>query len=98
MDFSISTFSDSVSVSTMLLAFCPQRHSAVPKSVLILVAHSSAVDVDWKSDRSGMLLRGGTKVVKAEPVPIETAEDFTLVIDPMVLMEPVGDLEVDLSG
>jgi hypothetical protein len=57
MDFSISTSSDSVSVSTILLAFCPQRHSAVPKSVdaslrqtsqvsksvLTSVAHSSAV-------------------------------------------------------
>ena len=56
-------------------------------------------DVDWKSDRSGMVSRGGTKVVKAEPVPVETVEDWTLLeIDPMVLMEPVGDPEVDLSG
>ena len=52
-------------------------------------------DVDWKSDRSGMVSRGGTKVVEAEPVPVETVED---VIDPMVLMEPVGDPEVVLSG
>jgi hypothetical protein len=56
------------------------------------------LDVDWKSDRSGMLLRGGTKVVKAEPVPVETGEDCMLVIDPIVLMEPVGDPEVDLLG
>jgi hypothetical protein len=56
-------------------------------------------DVDCKSDRSGIVSRGGTKVVKAEPVPDETVEDWTLlVIDPMVLMEPVGDPEVDLSG
>lgn len=56
-------------------------------------------DVDWKSDKSGMESRGGTKVVKAEPVPVETVEDrMLLVIDPMVLMEPVGDPEVDLSG
>jgi len=41
---------------------------------------------------------GGTKVVEAEPVPVEIAEDWRLVIDPMVLMEPVGDPEVDLSG
>jgi hypothetical protein len=56
-------------------------------------------DVDWKSDRSGMVSRGGTKVVEAEPVPVEMVEDWMLlVIDPMVLMEPVGDPEVDLSG
>ena len=55
-------------------------------------------DVDWKSDRSGMVSRGGTKVVKAEPVPVETVEDWMLVIDPIVLMEPVGDPEVVLSG
>lgn len=55
-------------------------------------------DVDWKSDRSGMVSRGGTKVVKAEPVPVEIVEDRRLVMDPMVLMEPVGDPEVDLSG
>jgi len=56
-------------------------------------------DVDWKSDRSGMVSRGGTKVVEAEPVPVEIVEDWALlVIDPMVLMEPVGDPEVDLSG
>ena len=55
-------------------------------------------DVDWKSDRSGMVSRGGTKVVKAEPVPVETVEDWILVIDPIVLMEPVGDPEVVLSG
>ena len=55
-------------------------------------------DVDWKSDRSGMVSRGGTNVVEAEPVPVETVEDWRLVIDPMVLMEPVGDPEVDLSG
>ena len=56
------------------------------------------MDEDWKSDRSGMVLRGGTKVVKAKPVAVETAEDCRLVIDPMVLMEPVGDPEVDLPG
>ena len=56
------------------------------------------LDDDWKSDRSGMVSRGGTKVVKAEPVAVETAEDCRLVIEPMVLMEPVGDPEVDLSG
>jgi len=56
-------------------------------------------DVDWKSDRSGMVSRGGTKVVEAEPVPVEIVEDWTLLaIDPMVLMDPVGDPEVDLSG
>jgi len=55
-------------------------------------------DVDWKSDRSGIVSSGGTKVVEAEPVPVEIAEDWRLVIDPMVLMEPVGDPEVDLSG
>lgn len=55
-------------------------------------------DVDWKSDRSGMVSRGGTKVVEAEPVPVEMPEDCVLVIDPIVLMEPVGDPEVDLSG
>ena len=52
-------------------------------------------DVDWKSDRSGIVSRGGTNVVKAEPVPVETV---LLVIDPIVLIEPVGDPEVDLSG
>ena len=55
-------------------------------------------DVERKSDRSGMLSRGGTKVVEADPVPVEIAEDWRLVIDPIVLMEPVGDPEVDLSG
>lgn len=56
-------------------------------------------DVDWKSDRSGMVSRGGTKVVEAEPVPVETVDDWTLlVIDPIVLTEPVGDPDVDLSG
>ena len=55
-------------------------------------------DVDWKSDRSGMVSRGGTNVVEAEPVRDEIVEDWRLVIDPMVLMEPVGDPEVDLSG
>lgn len=55
-------------------------------------------DVDWKSDISGIASRGGTKVVKAEPVPVETVEDRMLVIDPIVLIEPVGDPDVDLSG
>lgn len=56
-------------------------------------------DVDWKSDKSGMASRGGTKVVEAEPVPVEIEEDWALlVMDPIVLMEPVGDPEVDLSG
>jgi len=55
-------------------------------------------DVDWKSDRSGMVSRGGTKVVEAEPVRDESVDDWILVMDPMVLMEPVGDPEVDLSG
>lgn len=56
-------------------------------------------DVDWKSDKSGMVSRGGTKLVEAEPVPIEIVEEWMLlVIDPMVFMEPVGDPEVDLSG
>ena len=45
-----------------------------------------------------MVSRGGTKVVEAEPVPVEMPEDCMLVMDPMVLMEPVGDPEVDLSG
>ena len=58
---------------------------------------SELLVVDWKSDRSGMVSRGGTKVVEAEPV--RDADDWTLlVIDPIVLMEPVGDPEVDLSG
>jgi hypothetical protein len=56
------------------------------------------LDVDWKSDRSGMLSNEGMKVVKAEPAPVEIAEDWRLVIDPIVLIEPVGDPEVDLSG
>ena len=42
---------------------------------------------------------GGTKVVEAEPVRDETVEDKTLlVMDPIILMEPAGDPEVDLSG
>ena len=63
MDLSISTSSDSV--STIVLAFCPQRHSAVPKSVdaslrqtsqvsksvLTSVVHTSAVvKVEWTSE------------------------------------------------
>jgi len=57
------------------------------------------LDVDWKSDRSGMVSSGGTKVVEAEPVRDETVDDWILlVMDPIVLMEPVGDPEVDLSG
>ena len=36
---------------------------------------SELPDVDWKSDRSGMVSRGGTKVVEAEPVPMESVED-----------------------
>ena len=56
------------------------------------------LDDDWKSDRSGMVSRGGTKVVEAEPVRDEIVDDWMLVMDPMVLMEPVGDPEVDLSG
>ena len=56
-------------------------------------------NVDWKSDKSGMVSRGGTKVVEAEPVRDEIVEDWALlVIDPIVLIEPVGDPEVDLSG
>ena len=60
---------------------------------------SELPDVDWKSDKSGMESSGGTNVVNAEPVPVETVEDWMLlVIDPIVLIEPVGDPEVDLSG
>ena len=56
-------------------------------------------DVDWKSDKSGIMSSGGMKVVKVEPVPVEIAEERTLLAtDAMVLMEPVGDPEVDLSG
>ena len=62
MDLSTST---SDSVSTIVLAFCPQRHSAVPKSVdaslrqtlqvsksvLTSVVHTSAVvKVEWTSE------------------------------------------------
>ena len=57
-------------------------------------------DVDWKSDKSGMVSSlGGTEFVKAEPVPIEIVEGrMLLVIDSMVFMESVGDPEVYMSG
>ena len=39
-----------------------------------------------------MVLRGGTNVVEAGPVRDEIVEDWTLlVMDPIVLVEPVGD-------
>ena len=56
------------------------------------------MDVEWKSDRSGMVSRGGTKGVEAEPVHVETAEEWMLGMGSMVLIEPVGDPGVVLSG
>ena len=43
-------------------------------------------DVDWKSDKSGIISSGGTKVVEAEPVPVEIVEERTLLATGAVVL------------
>jgi hypothetical protein len=53
-------------------------------------------DNDCKSDRSGITSSGGTKTVDAEPDPERAL--VALSMDPIVLIEPVGDRVIERSG
>ena len=59
-------------------------------------------EIDSRSDKSGMLCKGGTNVVdlepEPEPEPVLDCLLSKLVIDRMVLIEPVGERVSDWSG
>lgn len=58
--------------------------------------------IDSRSDRSGMVFKGGTNVVDLEPDPEPEPEPerplSKLVIDRIVLIDPVGERVTDWSG
>lgn len=57
-------------------------------------------EIDSRSERSGIVCKGGTKVVDREPEPEPEPECplSKLVIERMVLIEPVGERVTDWSG